>query len=102
MVSKASEDLPDPLSPVNTTSRSRGIESVTFFRLCSRAPRMVIRSMGIGRVSPVRPDHETGGCRGDQPLAADDPGLRHARAPALVQHLAGRPHLLTELDRADE
>src|SRR5436190_8869011 len=42
MVSKASEDLPEPDSPVNTTSRSRGISTSMFFRLCSRAPRMVM------------------------------------------------------------
>src|SRR5882724_8352784 len=39
MVSKASEDLPDPDSPVMTTSLSRGISTSTFLRLCSRAPR---------------------------------------------------------------
>src|SRR5437879_3226858 len=33
MVSKASEDLPDPLKPVMTTSLSRGILKVRFFRL---------------------------------------------------------------------
>src|SRR6185437_13745990 len=42
MVSNASEDLPEPDRPVNTTSLSRGISRSTFFRLCSRAPRMVI------------------------------------------------------------
>src|ERR1700720_3197024 len=42
MVSKASDDLPDPDSPVKTTSLSRGISRSTFLRLCSRAPRMVI------------------------------------------------------------
>src|SRR6185437_7769008 len=42
MVSKASEDLPEPDRPVNTTSLSRGISKSMFFRLCSRAPRMVI------------------------------------------------------------
>src|SRR5439155_8166904 len=42
MVSKASEDLPEPERPVNTTSLSRGISRSTFLRLCSRAPRMVI------------------------------------------------------------
>src|SRR6267154_6758426 len=42
MVSKASEDLPEPDSPVNTTSRSRGISRSTFLRLCSRAPRIEI------------------------------------------------------------
>src|SRR5262245_37521409 len=39
MVSNASDDLPEPLSPVNTTSASRGISRSTFLRLCSRAPR---------------------------------------------------------------
>src|SRR5713226_4001328 len=47
IVSKASDDLPDPDRPVNTTSLSRGIDSVTFLRLCSRAPRIVIWSVGI-------------------------------------------------------
>src|SRR6266702_6787632 len=42
MVSKASEDLPEPDRPVNTTSLSRGISTSTFLRLCSRAPRIVI------------------------------------------------------------
>src|ERR1700722_10413548 len=39
MVSKASEDLPEPDRPVMTVSESRGITTSTFFRLCSRAPR---------------------------------------------------------------
>src|SRR5665647_565101 len=42
MVSKASDDLPEPDRPVNTTSSSRGIETSMFLRLCSRAPRMVM------------------------------------------------------------
>src|SRR3954468_14444948 len=42
MVSKASDDLPEPDSPVNTTSLSRGIVRSTFLRLCSRAPRIAI------------------------------------------------------------
>src|ERR1700758_4823618 len=42
MVSKASEDLPDPESPVMTTRLSRGISTSTFLRLCSRAPRTEI------------------------------------------------------------
>src|SRR3990170_6719196 len=40
MVSKASDDLPEPDSPVITTSLSRGRSSEMFLRLCSRAPRM--------------------------------------------------------------
>ena len=41
-MSKASDDLPDPLSPVITTSWSRGIVTSMFLRLCSRAPLMMI------------------------------------------------------------
>src|SRR5262245_25674555 len=41
-VSKASDDLPDPLTPVTTISLSRGISTSTFFRLFSRAPRISI------------------------------------------------------------
>src|SRR3712207_5349419 len=42
MVSKAKEDLPLPERPVTTTITSRGRETVTSFRLCSRAPRTTI------------------------------------------------------------
>src|SRR5579864_9110368 len=41
MVSKASEDFPEPESPVMTTKRSRGISRLMFLRLCSRAPRII-------------------------------------------------------------
>src|SRR5579872_3579861 len=41
MVSNASEDLPEPESPVITTRRSRGISRLMFLRLCSRAPRII-------------------------------------------------------------
>src|SRR5579864_3158885 len=54
MVSKASEDLPDPDSPVMTTSLSRGIETSTFFRLCSRAPRTRISREGLPPAPPWR------------------------------------------------
>src|SRR5687767_13049820 len=47
MVSKASDDLPEPLSPVITTSLSRGISNVRFFKLCSRAPPSLIQSFAI-------------------------------------------------------
>ncbi len=46
-VSNASEDLPEPDSPVNTTMRLRGNSRFTFLRLCSRAPWMtILRSLG--------------------------------------------------------
>src|SRR3954463_5956022 len=42
MVSKASDDLPDPLTPVITMSERGGSVTSTFFRLCVRAPRTTI------------------------------------------------------------
>src|ERR1039457_7344755 len=45
MVSNASDDLPLPLRPVMTTSLSRGMFSVRFFRLCSRAPPILMNSL---------------------------------------------------------
>src|SRR5258706_5332853 len=47
MVSKASDDFPDPLSPVMTVKLLRGIETSIFFRLCCRAPCTVMRSSKI-------------------------------------------------------
>src|SRR6266540_5633084 len=38
MVSKASEDFPEPDSPVTQIRALRGSRTVTFLRLCSRAP----------------------------------------------------------------
>src|ERR1700730_1570395 len=42
MVSNASEDLPEPDTPVMTESELRGISRLIFFRLCWRAPRTVM------------------------------------------------------------
>lgn len=42
IVSKASDDFPDPLTPVTTTSELRGISSDISFKLCCRAPRTEI------------------------------------------------------------
>src|SRR5215469_3847561 len=44
MVSKASDDFPDPLNPVMTVKVFRGISTSIFFRLCCRAPCTVMRS----------------------------------------------------------
>lgn len=65
MVSKASEDLPDPERPVNTISFSRGSSTVRFLRLCSRAPLMCIESvdnappgrLSYGSVIRIRGEH---------------------------------------------
>src|SRR6476620_8926050 len=52
MVSKARDDLPDPLTPVMTMSLPVGRERVTFLRLCVRAPRttMAERSEDAGGI----------------------------------------------------
>ena len=47
MVSNAKDDFPEPDSPVNTISLSRGKSTLTFFRLCSRAPCTTKRSTVI-------------------------------------------------------
>src|SRR3972149_1270956 len=47
MVSKAREDLPEPETPVMTTSLSRGISTSMFLRLCSRAPRTMMELSAI-------------------------------------------------------
>src|SRR5664279_4056244 len=47
MVSKASEDLPDPETPVTTVSRLCGISKSMFFRLWTRAPRTVMLSFDM-------------------------------------------------------
>src|ERR1700710_2637314 len=44
MVSKAKEDLPLPLTPVNTTNLFLGMAMSMFFRLCSRAPKTSMKS----------------------------------------------------------
>src|ERR1044071_7141635 len=43
-MSNASVLLPEPLTPVTTTNCPRGISTVTFLRLCSRAPWMRMES----------------------------------------------------------
>src|SRR6266852_1691594 len=54
MVSKASDDLPDPLSPVMTVKVLRGIATSIFLRLCCRAPWTVI-SLSKPPFSHTRP-----------------------------------------------
>src|SRR5215213_7741504 len=44
MVSKASEDLPEPETPVTTVSLPTGMENEMFLRLLTRAPRTSMAS----------------------------------------------------------
>lgn len=45
MVSKASDDFPEPETPETTVSFPWGIAQSMFFRLWVRAPRMMISSL---------------------------------------------------------
>src|SRR5215470_3121075 len=53
MVSNASEDLPEPESPVMTVRVFRGISTLMFFRLCCRAPRITSLVRPISRKRPL-------------------------------------------------
>ena len=44
MVSNASDDFPDPETPLTTVSLPWGMSQEMFFRLCVRAPRMTMAS----------------------------------------------------------
>jgi len=50
MVSKASDDFPEPLTPVTTIMALCGISTLIFFKLWTRAPRTRIDSCS-GRIS---------------------------------------------------
>src|SRR5579875_1917440 len=75
MVSKASDDLPEPETPVSTTSASRGMATSTLRRLCSCAPWIRI-------------------CR----CARDGPPVLRASRPFAAQH--ARDRHLRMLERA--
>src|SRR5690606_40559020 len=48
-VSIVRDDFPDPETPVTTTSLLRGMPTLTFFRLCTRAPLIRIIFLSTGR-----------------------------------------------------
>src|SRR5215469_8987267 len=54
MVSKAREDLPEPLRPVMTVKVLRGISTEMFFKLCWRAPRTVMLLIAMNLINLVR------------------------------------------------
>src|SRR3989475_9451846 len=73
MVSKASDDFPEPDSPVKTTSLSRGMVRSMSCRLCSRAPLITISVCCVA--FPNGPDF----------LSATEAGL-HAAGLRLAPH----------------
>src|SRR6202789_2841152 len=61
MVSNARLDLPDPDRPVSTTNSPRGISTLMFFRLCSRAPRTRMKRVGSDMPAPEKAAPEADG-----------------------------------------
>src|SRR5690242_4772368 len=60
MVSKAREDLPEPESPVMTTSLSRWMSTSMCLRLWARVPLTTILFMGLGTCAKsARPEPQT-------------------------------------------
>lgn len=52
--------LPEPLTPVMTTKRSRGMVNDKFLRLCSRAPWMEMTLSDLVRITPKLITREKG------------------------------------------
>src|SRR6185312_15452913 len=55
MVSKASEDLPEPETPVTTVMALCGTSKSMFLRLCTRAPRTTMLSLGEMDILETQP-----------------------------------------------
>src|SRR2546428_6902250 len=89
MVSKARDDLPEPLRPVMTTSLSRGIFSVRFLRLCSRAPPILINSLLTDREFSK------------QTIREFTPSVRRLKGERSSRSNAGRIFQVTLLERAE-
>src|SRR3954470_9736003 len=85
MVSKARLDLPEPDSPVNTISLSRGSSTLMFLRLCSRAPRTVMVGWFVRVAILPEPSSEHPFCHAEP--ARSGPSRRTVRLPG-VAHLA--------------
>src|SRR5256885_14563798 len=87
MVSKASDDFPDPDNPVKTISLSRGNSSETFRWLCSRAPRITSLSLTSDTVS--NPGIQGEGREGPNRHKADG-GERRSITPLRWQEIRAR------------
>src|SRR5690606_17162706 len=76
MVSKASDDLPEPDRPVITIRLLRGRSRSMFLRLCSRAPRMEIFLSSLMNEGSRKVRHRSATCAA--------PGLRGVNYPIPV------------------
>ena len=86
------EDLPEPETPVRTTSFFLGISTVTFLRLCWRAPVMMMRSSSIGffdASGPPPAPRRTFDSLPERPAGPALPGSGRARAAFLGQRVNG-------------
>lgn len=94
MVSNASEDLPDPETPLTTVSLPWGISQEMLFRLCVRAPRITIASFeGLKGKTPDR--NLAAGSQSPQPSTEHMPpeliiGRRHTLSPHIGNDEAAR------------
>src|SRR4051794_21632444 len=97
MVSNARLDLPEPERPVTTTSRSRGISTETFFRLCTRAPSTAIVVRTAPRAAPrleaigsLREREERQLLNGHVALPGEMHGYRRLADESLVREILTR------------
>src|ERR1700676_794365 len=93
MVSNASEDLPEPLTPVTTVMALWGTSRLIFFRLWTRAPRIEITSWLVFTAMSSL-------------VATGKPGQRVRRALPKLQIIRcareqGKPTILWLFDQAD-
>src|SRR5438034_1100552 len=94
MVSKARDDLPEPLKPVTTTSLSRGMLSDRFLRLCCRAPPILMNSLPMlaNRASTLF-DHLTTSAAAWKELVEPGSQARKVRASQFIAgYLEPRSH----------
>ena len=98
MVSKASDDLPEPDRPVKTISLSRGSSMAMFLRLCSRAPRTTRESDTATRLAGPAP--RTNACSSQRRRSAGR-SRPHDRVPRRAHQLGsadgrGRVRIVVE------
>src|SRR5512139_2475212 len=91
MVSKAREDLPEPESPVTTTSTSRGMSRSMDLRLCSRAPRMTMWSWAMEGIIPPRVARRNRAAAAGAASAGEPPPEQNGHQPGRQCDDGGEP-----------
>src|SRR6185312_6488131 len=93
IVSKAKEDFPEPDRPVKTIMESRGRSTLTFWRLCSRAPLTTKRDISAERETGVADSESVAGT--DVSLAFSTVSTLIENSFELVLHRSRSPLLRT-------